>query len=47
VLVRDAAENAEARAFSERRLFLLACAELFGFRDGTEWRLAHVRMCLR
>jgi cyclopropane-fatty-acyl-phospholipid synthase len=26
------------------RLFFLACSELFGFRGGTEWRVAHVRM---
>jgi cyclopropane-fatty-acyl-phospholipid synthase len=29
------------------RLFFMACAELFGFRGGEEWFVAHVRMAPR
>jgi len=36
-----------ARWFQRWRMFFMACAELFGFRKGTEWMVAHYRFSHR
>lgn len=41
VLARGRGRAAGRLATSRWRLFLLACAELFGFREGAEWGVAH------
>ena len=42
-----AAHGGGARVFMRWKLFFLACAELFGFRNGEEWFVAHYRMTRR
>jgi cyclopropane-fatty-acyl-phospholipid synthase len=44
----DAPYGPEARRWYHRwRLFFLACEELFGFRNGTEWFVGHYRLAQR
>ncbi len=46
--ILDAAYGDEARARYQRwRVFFLACAEMFGYRRGREWLVAHYRLAPR
>lgn len=42
-VLRDAYGADAGRWFQRWRMFFLACEELFGFRDGAEWLVAHYR----
>ena len=47
-LFADAYGGADAALWLQRwRLFFLACAELFAYRRGTEWFVAHLLMAPR
>jgi cyclopropane-fatty-acyl-phospholipid synthase len=47
-MFRDVYGAADARRWFERwRLFFLACAELFGYREGSEWFVGHYRLARR
>jgi cyclopropane-fatty-acyl-phospholipid synthase len=43
VLVRAYGPADAARWFNRWRMFFMACAELFGYRQGAEWMVAHYR----
>ena len=46
ILAEGYGEEAE-RWLQRWRMFFMACAELFGFRNGSEWWVAHYRMAKR
>jgi len=41
VFTRHYGPTEAARWFGRWRMFFMACAELFGYRQGSEWRVAH------
>jgi cyclopropane-fatty-acyl-phospholipid synthase len=43
VLARAYGPAEAARWFQRWRMFFMACAELFGYRQGAEWMVAHYR----
>lgn len=47
VLRRDLPAGEARRQLERWRIFFLACAELFGFRGGTEWVVSHHRLRAR
>ena len=47
-VLRAAYGDADAARWAQRwRMFWMACAELFGYRDGNEWLVAHYRFAKR
>ena len=47
ILATTYGPNAAERWFQRWRLFFLACSELFGFREGNEWWVSHLRFAKR
>jgi cyclopropane-fatty-acyl-phospholipid synthase len=47
VFAADHGRRGARRQVARWRLFFLACEELFGFRDGAEWWVAHYRLAPR
>jgi cyclopropane-fatty-acyl-phospholipid synthase len=47
ILSRTYGEADAARWFERWRLFFLGCEELFGYRAGSEWLVAHYRFAPR
>ena len=43
----EADPPAARRSVQRWRMFFIACEELFGWRGGTEWLVAHFRFCRR
>jgi len=46
-IFEEAYGDSAARRFQRWRVFFLACAEMFGYRDGREWIVAHYRFAPR
>jgi cyclopropane-fatty-acyl-phospholipid synthase len=47
-IIQDCYGSGEAERWFQRwRLFLLACAELWGFGQGEEWLVSHYRLSRR
>jgi cyclopropane-fatty-acyl-phospholipid synthase len=44
ILERTYGTGEAARWFQRWRIFFMACAELFGYRNGTEWMVGHYRL---
>jgi cyclopropane-fatty-acyl-phospholipid synthase len=44
LLAANLGEDETRRALQRWRLFFLACSELFGYRNGSEWFVSHARL---